>query len=574
MTRHLLPWALMSMAISLAGCATTAVHPKAHAPQAALAGLSSARQQKNDLLYHVILGDIAGQQGHLGIAAEAFGRAAQESGDEGLTRRSTLLSLYARRYRQAHRLARLWLTMDPHSIGALDALADADLGLGKVVLAEQEFEQSMEQVTLRHGSAGRAFAFEHIAAKLMRHKRPEGVLTVMRALSARYPKDPVGDYALADLAQHAGHQRTALQAVDRALALKPRWEDAAVLKARILWHDTPRQALTFQAAFLRSNPDATRMRLDYARRLVSLQYWRRALTQFQLISKAAPNDPQVLYAAGLLALRTDKLPLAHHYLKQSLALAPGNPHTELYLGEIAEKEHRFARALAYYDAVIPPYRFEAQLRAALMRLAQSHPHAALKSLARLHARGPSEIAGLALARNAAFVTLHDYQKGLAVLNAVKGQTPHLGMVLYARALDEEKLGQIATAERDLERLVAAHPNSPVALNALGYTYIKQGHHKKRALILIRRALGFAPKDPDILDSLGWAYYRLGHPQKAILYLHRAFALSNRPTIGAHLGRALWAAGRHRAAFTVWQDTARKWPHDAAIQALLLRHKAP
>ena len=78
---------------------------------------------RDKLLYHVLVGDIAGQQGRLGEAAQAFGQAAQESGDQGLTRRSALLSLYARRYAQARRLARLWLREAPTSAGAMEALS-------------------------------------------------------------------------------------------------------------------------------------------------------------------------------------------------------------------------------------------------------------------------------------------------------------------------------------------------------------------------------------------------------------------------------------------------------------------
>lgn len=574
MTRRVLPLALLSMALSLAGCATAP--PLVQRPPVRPAKIPKAGplHRKGELLYHVIIGDIAGQQGHLGAAAQAFGKAAQESGDENLTRRSAVLSLYARHYKQAHHLAHLWLTENPQSVSALEALADADLGLGKVILSEQEFERSLDEITIRYGAGGRAFAFEHIVTLLLRHKNPPPALTVMRALSARYPKDPVGDYALADLGRRSGQDATALRAVDRALALKPHWEDAAVLKARILWVAAPRQALAFSVRFLEANPDATRLRLDYARRLVSLQYWHRALAQFQIISEAAPNDPQVLYAAGLLALRTHKLLLAHHYLKRSLTLAPGNAHTELYLGEIAEKERRFARAHYYYSEVPPPYRFPAQLRDALMPLKVSAPRLAWHRLLELSARTPAEAVSLSLARNQVLMVLGDYQKGLAALNAVMGKTQHVSTLLYARALDEEKLGQTASAEADLERLVKAHPHSPVALNALGYTFLRDGQHKKRGLLLVRKALSLDPDNPDILDSVGYAYYREGHPRQAIPYLRRAYALSHEGTIAAHLGAALWAAGDRAQAQQVWHAASIQAPRNAALQSELAKHGAP
>ena len=552
----------------LAGCATVGQRPAVR--HVAVAKTHKAHRQGR-LFYHVLLGDIAGQQGRLGAAAQAFGEAARETGDLGLARRSTLLSLYARHYAEAHYLARLWLSEAPKSASAREALADADLGLGRSKAAIRQFERALKQAATLQGPAGRAFAFEHIATMLLRHKRVPPTLIVMRALTERYPKDPIGEYALADLARQDNDQAAALRAIDAALVLKPDWEGAAVLKARILWSAAPRRALAFSARFLKSNPSATRLRLDYARRLVSLEYWHRALAQFQVIAAAAPNDAQVSYAAGLIALRTNRLGLARSYLKRSLALAPGDAHAELYLGEIAQKQGRFARAHYYYAHVGAPYRFTASVRDGLMLLQESAPHLAWQRLAQVGAHTPAQVTALALARNEVLMALGQYARGLALLNAARPKSPHPNVLLYARALDEEKSGALAAAERDLERLVTAHPHSAIALNALGYTYINHDQHEKRGMALVRRALTLDPKNPDILDSMGWAYYRKGQPRVAITYLRKAFILSHDPTIAAHLGAALWRAGERARALRLWHAALTKAPHNAALKAELAKH---
>ena len=555
----------------LAGCATTGERPASVSrprPASAPTAHPSGR-----LLYHVLLGDIAGQQGHLGQAAKAFGQAAQETGDPGLTRHSALLSLYARRYGQARQLIKLWLTKAPQSVSARAALADADLGLTRIAAAEREFAQALSQAAIHEGPEGRAFTFEHIATLLLRHRRAALTVTVMRALTQLYPKDPIGKYALAELARHSHDRAAALRAVNAALALKPHWEGAAVLKARILWTTTPRQALAFSARFLQRNPSATRLRLDYARRLVSLQYWHRALTQFQMIAAAAPNDPRVLYAAGLIALRSHEFGLARSYLKRSLALAPHDAHANLYLGEIAESQKRYARAHYYYARVGKPYRFTAMMRDGLMLLAQSAPHLAWQRLARITAHTPAQAVALALARNEVLMALGQYAKGLALLNAAMDHAPHPDVLLYARALDEEKLGAAAQAEQDLKRLVAAHPHSATALNALGYTYIDNGQHVRHGMALVRQALALAPGNPDILDSVGWGYYREGHLKTAVGYLQKAFDLSHDPTIAAHLGAALWGLGQHARALRLWRGALTKAPGNSALKAELVKHRA-
>ena len=569
MMRRMLPLAWVGMAGLLAGCATM-TSPSKPAASSARAQVSVS-DLKDKLFYHVLVGDIAGQQGRLGEAAHAFGQAAQESGDRGLTRRSALLSLYARRYVQAHQLARLWVHEAPASAGALEALADANLGLGHVALSEQQFERALALVTVHEGPGGRAFAFEHIATLLLRHRPSPQVVVVMRALSQHYPRDAVGDYALADLARQSHHPHQALRAINRALVLKPYWEDAAVLKARILWAQSPAAALHFSHQFLQANPEATRLRLDYARRLVSLQYWQKALAQFQVIAEAAPNDPQVLYAAGLLALRTHKPLLARKYLKRSLALAPADSHAKLYLGEIAERARRFARARYYYREVGPPYRFDAAVRLGLMFLKEGRPLLASQKLARVTPRTRTEEVTLALARNQVLVTLHRYNEGLKVVSRAMVGTEHRSGLLYARALDEEKLGQQSAAVRDLKVLLARHPYDPVALNALGYTLINHGHHLRRGLVLVRKALVLDPKSPYILDSVGWAYYRLGQFRAAVSYLRKALVLSHDPTIAAHLGAALWAQGERIEALQVWRAALVKSPDNPALKAQIARH---
>lgn len=569
MRRSLLPLTALA-ALFLAGCATTTVPVKPAAPP--LRGrLGATSGKQNDLFYHVLVGDIAGQQGHLGLAAQAFGKAAEESHNQSLIRRSALLSLYARRYGQARHLARLWRAASPKSAGALEALADAHLGLGKIKLSETEMGEALRLVTAQEGSGGRAFAYEHIATLLLQQQPSPNVLAVMTVLHQDYPQDAVGEYVLADAAWRYHHDGQAVRVIGDALKLKPHWEDAAVLKARILWRKSPRAALRFSSQFLQMNPDATRLRLDYARRLVSLQYWQQALAQFRVISEETPNDPQVLYAAGLLALRTHQSQLARTYLKRSLLLQPENGRVKLYLGEIAERQRRFARARYYFRQIQPPYRFQARVRLALMPLKESHPNLAWQKLKRVVAHGVTEDVTLALARNQVLVVLHHYARALAVLGPALQVARHKSALLYARALDEEKLGQVAATESDLEALLGRHPHDPLALNALGYTFINHKQHEKRGLALVHQALDLDPADPYVLDSLGWGYYRLGHPKTALPYLRKAFRLSGSPTVATHLGVVLWALGQHAAALQVWRAAQHKAPANSSLNRQLAKH---
>lgn len=540
-------------------------------PPARTAAVVRSPSRDDQLFYHVLVGDIAGQQGHLGIAAAAFGKAAEESGDWDLARRSAQLALYAHHYHEGRHLAQLWIAAAPTSINAQEALADADLGLGLPAAAAAEFARALRQASQRQGASGRAFAFARIGALLWRLPPHRGVLAVVQTLVRHYPQDPVAQYVLANLSYHRGHDALAIPAIDRALALKPRWEDAAVLKAQLLWTETPRASLAFTRRFLRRNPAATRLRLDYARRLVSLQYWHKALAQFQIIARAAPDDPQVLYAAALLALKTQAPQLAARYFKQTLALAPQDAHARLYLGEIAERAHHLRRAVRWYRRVGAPYRFAASVRLALIWLREGHPHRAQRRLQHLVAHNLHQRVTLALARDQTDMVLRDYQAGLAVLNPLMTGAHPPGALLYARALTEEKLGRTAAVVADLQALLVRHPRDPIVLNALGYTLIRDHLHPRRGLRLARTALRLAPRSPYILDSVGWGYYEVHDPAAALPYLRQAAALSPDATIAAHLGTVLWALGKQRAAAVVWQAAHRHDPRNRAVARALQKH---
>ncbi len=554
----------LMLAAALAGCAvapTRVAAPPKPAPP-------SLRAQ---LLYHVLVGDITGQQGHLGAAAAAFGKAAEESGNENLARRSALLALYARHYHEGDHLAHLWRRANPHSAGALEALGDAELGEGYLVPAAQHFERALARITRAEGGGGRAFAFEQISTLLMRHKAGSKALVLMQSISDKYPQDPVGRYVLADIARRRGHFGVARKAVDQALTLKPHWEDAAILKARILWVHKPRLSLAFSKTFLGANPDATRLRLDYARRLVSLQYWRKALVQFEAIANATPDDPRVLYATGLVALKSNRLRLAQSYLGRMVTLAPDDAHARLYLGEIAERRHEYRVASHWYRSVGAPYRFAAQVRLALVPFYQHRAQESLARLARLVPASENEQLTLALARNRVLTHLRRYAAGIGVLNAAMAHLRPSGVLFYAHALAEERLHNVAGAVTDLHTLLARHPDDPMVLNALGYTLVANNQHKRLGMKLVRKALTLDPGNPYILDSVGWAYYELGDPSAALPYLHRAYTMSHDGTVAAHLGRALWAVGDHGAARAVWHQAYHIYPRNRHLRRALARH---
>jgi len=120
---------------------------------------------------------------------------------------------------------------------------------------------------------------------------------------------------------------------------------------------------------------------------------------------------------------------------------------------------------------------------------------------------------------------------------------------------EARYGDRAEAVSALEILVAEEPESPLRLNALGFTLADAGIRLAEAAVWLRRAHRLAPDEPFIIDSLGWVFFRQGDLPRALALLETAArAEPGDPEILFHLGEAYRAAqwgeearGAYRAA---------------------------
>jgi hypothetical protein len=93
-----------------------------------------------EILYNLLLGEIAGQRGQIGVAAATLGEVAQQTRDPRVAERATLAALYAKRYDEALQSARLWTELRPHDTEAREALITTLLELDRAAEAQEHFQ--------------------------------------------------------------------------------------------------------------------------------------------------------------------------------------------------------------------------------------------------------------------------------------------------------------------------------------------------------------------------------------------------------------------------------------------------
>ncbi len=567
---------IMMAGAMLASCASSPTPPsgsQASAPVAAEPAVETLPNVPLDAatLYNILLGEIAGQRGQVGVAAQTLGKVAQQTRDPRLAERATLAAAYARRFEEALVSAQLWVELQPDDPDARESLAGILMELDRPEEARVQFERLIVLETPRSNPEQ---AYMRVVSVLSRHTQRASALTVMQQLVDQNPKVPAAQFALTHLSVRMGDFPRALQAADTALVLRPGWEEAALFKARILVSlKEMGKAQQFYEEFLAQYPHATTVRLNYARHLIDQRQWSKARSEFTRVLSDMPNDADTIYAIALLSLQTQELDDAEKYLKRTLALRPQHDQARYYLGQVAEQRKDYAEAIRWYSEIGPGENyFEAQTRIGMMKARQGDIPGALAHLRSLSPTTDQQRVQLILSEEQILREARKYEEALAVLNQGLKQLPGDKDLLYARALIAEKLNLIQVVESDLRSVLKKDPKNAHALNALGYTLADRTNRLQEANALLSEALALRPDDAFILDSMGWLQYRMGNNAEAVRYLKRALEVRNDAEIAAHLGEVLWVMGNRREAESVWSRALRETPDNEAVLDAIKKFK--
>lgn len=524
-----------------------------------------------EVLYDILVGEIAGHRGQIDIASTALARAARTTGDPRLAERATMAALFAKHYEEALEAAQLWVDLRPKNVEAHEALGGALLELNRLAEARVPFEKLLA-LEAQRGTLDQGYL--RVAAVLGRAQNRKGAALFMQELVALNPRAAAAHFAHAHLAVRLGDLADAAKAADRALALKPDWQEAALFKARILVSQKDgASAQTFFEEYLREQPAAGTVRLHYARYLIDQKQWEKARDQFKRVISESPTDADAIYAVGLLSLQTNRLDEAETYLKRTIELRPQNDQARIYLGQVAEQQKRYPEARQWYEAVPEgEHFFEAQTRIAVLIARQGELERARAHLHSIEAESDQQEVQLVLAEDQMLRDAKRYPESLEVLNDALGRLPEEKDLLYARALIGEKLDDMKLVETDLRAILKQDPKNVNALNALGYTLADRTVRYSEAQALLTQALELKPEDPFVLDSMGWLHYRTGNNDEAIKLLKRALTIRSDAEIAAHLGEVLWVTGDRGEAESVWTRALRETPDNEALLGVINKFK--
>jgi len=560
--------------VMLPGCATLNAPEPAPAPTAAKAPAPKPAEPAlpdvaltADLLYDLLVAEVADQRGEAEAGLEAVVRAANESKDPRLVARATRRAIQSKDYDTALTTATQWTELRPDSTLPQEALAIVYLARGDVEDAENVL------TALVNDSKDLGQTYRRIADLMVRQEKRTGFLPILQRLTELNTDNADAWYSLAFFADRDDADKVANEAIENALRIRPNWEDAALAKAGYLVQDEKMDDyMSFTKGFLKDNPKANKYRLHYARTLVDQGKTEEALEQFKQAADADPENADATYAIGILSIQAEEYKQADTYLRRVLEIRPDNDQARLYLGQVATELEKFKDAEQWYTSInSDAYSFEGQRLLGLMKAKQTSVDDAISHLKSLSPRNDEDRIQLFLTQEQLLRDADRLADAREVLDEALTVFPDNGDLLYARALVNAQLEDVETHERDLRKLIKNEPENAHAYNALGYTLADQTDRVEEALVLVKKALELRPEDPFIIDSMGWVQYRLGNLESARDYLQKALAARPDAEIAAHLGEVLWEMGERDEAKKIWKEAMKTSPDNDVLKKTVEKH---
>lgn len=564
---------LLFGAINLTGCATNA--HKAQAAQAesqnieADTSADAPNELSADFVYRYLVAEVASQRGDLSTASSIFYELAKREQDPRLAERAAKTAAFGNIGSLTVPAVRLWSELDPDSNEAQQAMIEMLITTGKLEETKPYLAKLLEKEETR------ASGFLYLNSILSRSQDKAGVLALIQSLAKPYPKLPEAQFAIAQAAWSASNDDVALQALNKAESLRPGWSVAALLKGQVLFNKSPQEALDFYRGFLAKHPDATEVRMNLAKLLVTQKQYDDAKKEFVVILQSAKDNPDVTAVVGLLSYQAGDYAEAENYFQQ--ALNQNFKDTEqiyIYMAQTAEKLNHNDEAIEWYKKVQPGQHYlEAQLDYANLVASTQSVDKAIDQLDNVEGLSTEQQILVIQSQASLLVKAKRNQEAYELLDKTVKNMPNTPELVYDYALAAERVQKLDVMESELRKLIAAKPDFAAAYNALGYSFADRNIKLDEAQTLIEKALSITPNDHYMLDSLGWVYYRKGNLDKAIEYLQQAYKVNPDPEIAAHLGEVLWQKGQHEEAKKIWQDALTANPDNEVLRDVSNKFKS-
>lgn len=531
--------------------------------------VATTEQQLNPVLtLDILAGELAVRRHQMDTAFKYLNAAARATRNPELAERSARLALFINDQKALESAVAFWLELSPDNLDARRFALSLALDNGNL----DETAKSLEQM-VNLADKEKADGFMLAAQVLSKYKDSDKAIALLDNLVKAHDQDARAWLAFGLLNLEVRKFSEAADALGKALTLKPGWDKAVLLKARVLLAlERNDEALELLRTGLLANMDNLDIRHEYARLLVQMERFQAAYDEYAILLKERPDITSLQYALGVLAMELKKYDLAEQHFEAIKDSSERRNEASFHLGRIAEERKLLSLALDWYKRVLGgEFQLQARVRVADLLAKRGNLKLAIEELEAARKQWPEQSVALFIAE-AGLLMEHKaaYEQVFNLFAEALRTHPNNADLLYARALYAASEKRIPIMEADLKQVLKQQPDNADALNALGYCLADQTDRYQEALGYIQQALALKPESPAILDSMGWVQFRMGKLDEALDYVRKAAAKINDGEILSHLGELLWVKGQTTEAMDTWRKAQADFPDNDILKATLKR----
>ena len=512
---------------------------------------------------HLIEGENALQAGEYLTAAVEYRKAAELSDNVDVARKATHIALRLGFNEEALLAAARWIELDEQDDEARILYAQLQLRNGNIREARRAIEKL---INLDDGQADRRLLS---LLPILSEEDPHNADLLMRELAKPHKDSAAANYATAVLALQAGDTEYALKKAAIATELEPNWLKPKLVYGRALMFDGHlNQAIAYTAEIIGDSPDADPdARMELALMYMSAGRDDDALSQVNQIQLEHAGRTDALRLMGIINYRQNNLDAAQSDFQDLLASGSYTMDAFYYLARIADFRGDHERAVKMYSQVNDGQNAVASQRraSALTAMQLEEPDEALRQLDMFAERNPEYAVDMVVAKAQLLAALERNEEALYFYNKAREFRPEneataLGRAALLLSMDlvNESIGAYRVA-------VSRWPDSPLVLNALGYTLADRTDNYDEAEKLIRKALKYDPNNPAIIDSLGWVLYKRGKYEEALQQLQIAYSRFPDHEVAAHIVDVLAELDRDEEALEFLASAEAQNPQSELLQ---------
>jgi len=519
-----------------------------------------------DLVFRLLLAEIASQRGELNLASELFLDLAKQTDSALLAERATRLTGFTRNGTIALEASKVWNELNKDSIDAQQALSEILIANNKL----NEAKPILQKLLLKEKT--RASGFLYLNSMLSHVSDKKAVLILVTDLAQPYPKLAEAHFAIVHAAWVGKDQKVYEKELATINQIKPDWEMPALFKGQILAKESPEKALNFYSDFLSKYPKSNDVRLEFAKLLTNGRKFNEAKNEFIKLVSASNSSAEITLAVALLSVELEDYDLAEKYFLQSLKKNPKDKdQIFIYLAKIADKKNQGDVAITWLNKVGNGNHFiESKLIAAEIIAKKESIDKALVFLSTLKSDSQDEKLSIVQLKTSLLTRSNRHQEAFQLLQNEAPNFAQSPEFKFDYALLADKLNKYDLMEKLLREAIKIRPDYAVAYNALGYSFADRNINLEDAKKYIELALSISPNNHYILDSMGWLYFRLGKLESALSFIQKAYDVQPDPEIAAHLGEILWAQGKKKEANDVLELSLQSFPDNEVLKEAFKR----